>query len=104
MHLWREDELKRIATGRFHQLALSPDGRLLAGSSHAVGLALWDARTGERLLTRAEAPEAIAFSPDGSELTLLRNDTLRVLQLDVPATPEALHAWLQARADHGLKP
>jgi WD40 repeat protein len=53
-------------------VAVSPDGRLLAGAGFGKAVLLWDARSGT-LLRSLEAPKrtprrAIAFSPDGQML------------------------------------
>ena len=51
-------------------LAISPDGQVLAAACGALGLCLWDAHSGEPLL-RAEEPACtgpLAWSPDGTAL------------------------------------
>src|SRR5262249_6548657 len=49
-------------------VAVSPDGTRLA-SAGAQAVVLWDAATGERLLTLpGQLPDAVAFSPDGSRV------------------------------------
>jgi WD40 repeat protein len=69
----RKGERVRISAepiGWTRQLALSPDGRVLAGMTDVGSVALWDATTG-RLLRQLEEDaalggiNALAFSPDG---------------------------------------
>src|SRR5262245_47110309 len=50
-------------------VAVSPDGRMLAGGGFGKAIRIWDARTGE-LLRSLEGPKrttrrSIAFTPDG---------------------------------------
>jgi WD40 repeat protein/serine/threonine protein kinase len=58
--------------GELREAALSPDGRLAAAASataRAASLQVWEVRTGRATfapLSLPEAPNSIAFSPDGS--------------------------------------
>jgi WD40 repeat protein len=56
-----------------HDLALSPDGGLLAAACGGQGLLTWDARDGEprELVQLGRLPGPLAFSPDGSVLAVL---------------------------------
>ncbi|MFB7719425.1 WD40 repeat domain-containing protein [Nocardia sp. NPDC056100] len=49
-------------------MALSPDGTVLATSSGATGVHLWNTATGTRTRTITTPAQAMAFSPDGSLL------------------------------------
>jgi len=67
-----------------HTLALSPDGKLLATASGKAGersapVVLWDVDTGKQVRQLAFAGKGIlgvVFSPDGRQLTVLREDGL----------------------------
>lgn len=94
-------------------LAASPDGRLLAGSTDRAQLLLWDARTG-RLRDRlgrswkAEWIEDLAWRGDGRYLAvstfLEEHGVLRVLQPDgteVARVEERRGRWLPSIDFHG---
>jgi WD40 repeat protein len=49
-------------------LALSPDGRLLAGISYLDPVHIWDTQTGELLVQLNRSGHAVTFSPDGQRL------------------------------------
>ncbi len=55
----------------FNQLALSPDGRLIAGANWDSLVLVWDAQTGRelhRFLGHTNSVNALAFSPDGKHI------------------------------------
>jgi WD40 repeat protein len=57
--------------GGFANLALSPDGKVLAAVAEGSGLVTWDAATGKelrRLASRRGLGASLAFSPDGKVL------------------------------------
>jgi WD40 repeat protein len=49
-------------------LALSPDGRLLAGISYLAPIHIWDTATGKLLAQLNRCGHAVTFSPDGKRL------------------------------------
>jgi WD40 repeat protein/serine/threonine protein kinase len=58
---------ERITT----RVAFSPDGKRFAAPAHPVGIAIWDAETGNELVTLEGADvkfAQVAFSPDGRRL------------------------------------
>ncbi|MFJ6609513.1 WD40 repeat domain-containing protein [Streptomyces sp. NPDC091289] len=66
-----------------HALAISPDGRTLAGSlagSLAEDLYVWDVPSGRRLDVRKDGHSGpLAFTPDGKQLVTARPLVLREL-------------------------
>lgn len=84
-----------LATGRSRpvdesepvvQIAMSPDGRLLAGSVEEAGLVLLDARTGKlrrRLAGNGFAPNHIVFSADGSRVASISIGNSEAMVWDV---------------------
>jgi len=104
VYVWtRRTGLRQIRyPGSDIQLAISPDGRLLALASPGVALFVVDARSGATLRILDPADRA-AFSPDGRLLASGRNDGLLLIHaLDSgrvvhrawtdPGSPQAL-AW-----------
>jgi WD40 repeat protein/nucleoside phosphorylase len=72
-------------------VAFSPDGQRIASASHDNTLRLWDAASGEPLLTlqgHQSAVVAVAFSPDGHRIASTSNDN--TLRLWDTASGEAL--------------
>jgi DNA-binding SARP family transcriptional activator/WD40 repeat protein len=68
------------------QIALSPDGRLLAGSVEEAGLVLLDARTGKlrrRLEGSGFAPYYVVFSADGSRVSSISFENSEAMVWDV---------------------
>jgi WD40 repeat protein len=63
-------------------VAFSPDGRRLASASRGNTVKLWDAATGQEVLTlkgHTSAVTSVAFSPDGRRLASASQDsTVRV--------------------------
>lgn len=79
-------ELLRLETGPAAGVAFSPDGIRLATADYAAGTAsLWDAVTGEKMLTLAGHVGGVnqaIFSPDGTRLATAGEDgTARVWDL-----------------------
>ena len=84
-----------LATGRSRpvdesepvvQIAMSPDGRLLAGSVEEAGLVLLDARTGKlrrRLAGNGFAPNYTVFSADGSRVASISVGNSEAMVWDV---------------------
>ena len=78
---------RRIDTGgiRIVDVAVSPDGRLLAVTSHNPGLGVWDLKTGKQLSANGAGHEEpvrdLRFSPDGSQLVTAGMDG-RIVQWD----------------------
>lgn len=89
LRLWNSDTGKLLSTfiaKRVTDLAFSPDGRILAGSSRyrlwfdsqpgSSGVELWDLKTGQHLLPLSSGPlSALAFSPNGEVLATGGSDT-----------------------------
>jgi WD40 repeat protein len=70
-----EIEIQAVVDDDVYQMALSPDGEVLAASSGELPVRLWDAETGEHL--RTITPEGLdafvndlSWSPDGEHLAL----------------------------------
>ncbi len=65
---------KKLAFGQINavrQVALSPDGKTLAGVASDGFVYLWDVHTGKELIhIAAYGPTAVAFSPDGRTLAV----------------------------------
>jgi WD40 repeat protein/serine/threonine protein kinase len=55
-------------TGRVSRVAYSPDGKRLAGAGGDRTVKVWDAQTGQELLTLKDEGGGVAFSPDGKRL------------------------------------
>ena len=79
-------------------IAFSPDGALLATSSHDHTARLWDVSTAQELVTLdlADAePLAVAFSPDGRTLAC-RSSDLDTHLFDLRAHDAEIAKWLAA--------
>lgn len=81
----------------FHDLAFSPDGRKLGAVADGRGgktLMLWDSASGKSdgpVRTYAEAPESLAFSPDGRWMAVgLFDSTIRLSSLRDKQADEVL--------------
>jgi WD40 repeat protein len=85
VRLWDVDGAEKIADLEFENtpldLAFSPDGRLLAVGSLYQEVTVWDALTGVLLYTLDQTLEemtdgtrALAFTPDGGHLAVVRNE------------------------------
>jgi WD40 repeat protein len=55
-------------TARLECVAFSPDGQRLASGSSDQAVKVWNAHTGQQILTIKGAGSAVAFSPDGTRL------------------------------------
>lgn len=93
--LWRTETLEQTRViwcqERVDDLALSPDGTLLASTGPERGPQLWSVTSGELLhaLRGHEGQvEALAFHPDGSELATGGED--RTIRIWSPSTGEAV--------------
>lgn len=75
-------------------LALSPDGKLLATAYVGRGIQIWDVQSGASFFTSSYHSyiySSVVFSPDGTELaSVLGNNAIRIwdLTLDVSVNPE----------------
>jgi hypothetical protein len=68
--------------GEIHNVAFSPDGRLLAAGGFENQIYLWDALTGERLTRLKEHQgniNSLVFSPDGQRLASSSQDTTALI-------------------------
>ena len=85
VRLWNVDDSEKIADLEFEKmpldLAFSPDGSLLAVASIHLATTVWDVSTATLLYTLDQIMEgttdgtrAIAFTPDGGHLAVVRND------------------------------
>ncbi len=91
IHLWDVSTWKEvykfpISEADLNVIAFSPDGSLLAS-----GQAIWNAATKEIVQTLQERlvePSHVAFSPDGSQIVVVANRKIRVL--DVASGNEVL--------------
>lgn len=105
--LWTADSgklLRRLkASAGVNCLAISPDGRTLAGAGMDRSLRLWEIVSGQVLQTLQSKDEimSLAFSPDGRMLATAKNRTATRLSSDgttgVAETgkpePPRLHLW-----------
>jgi WD40 repeat protein len=89
-------------TGNVIRLAFSPDGTCLATASFDSTAKVWDAATGQELLTlfgNATNVSGVAFSPDGRRLITSGFDgTTRIYVLPI----EELVALAQSRVTRSL--
>jgi WD40 repeat protein len=61
-------DLLTLKGGASSSVAYSPDGKRLACANHAGTVRVWDAQTGQELLSLKDAGGTVAFSPDGKRL------------------------------------
>jgi WD40 repeat protein/tRNA A-37 threonylcarbamoyl transferase component Bud32 len=61
-------DLLTLKTGTASGVAFNPDGKRLASAVHDGTVKVWDAQTGQELLTLKGAAGTVAFSPDGKRL------------------------------------
>src|SRR5262249_35037991 len=65
--------------GQVNGVAYSPDGKRLASVAYDQTTRLWDAQTGQELLSLKGGGNSVAFSPDGKRLAINSADeTLKV--------------------------
>src|SRR5439155_1084357 len=100
--LFPADLLVLEHVGLVTSVAYSPDGKRLATGSVRGQMAMWDAQTGERLLTlegHSASIRCLAFSPDGKRLASASPD--KTVTLWDAESGQLLHT-LQGHADHVL--
>lgn len=85
VRLWTVDDFEKITDLEFSKgitdIAFSPDGSLLAAGSLYLETTIWDVETKTLLYTlnqeleqSTDGTRAIAFTPDGGHLAVVRND------------------------------
>jgi WD40 repeat protein len=80
--------MRMPANNSASSLAFSSDGsRLAAGGIGASNTALWDLENPGAPAQQFLAAEALALSPDGKRLATATNGSVRILDLQSPATP-----------------
>ena len=92
---------RRVADLAGHDPAWAPDGRLFFGKGNEIWVAEHDGSSPHRLLTAANFPQRLQFSPDGTHLRLTSVDpstsasSLWEAKLDGTELREVLPGWNQ---------
>jgi eukaryotic-like serine/threonine-protein kinase len=70
-------------TGSIHSVAWSPDGELIASSSWFRSVRVWNATSGQTIMTvsRPDFVRAIAWSPDSKQLAIAVDKTVQIREV-----------------------
>jgi WD40 repeat protein len=95
-------------TNDFHTLALSADGKLLAGGDYGDDILLWDAATGQevaRLVGHKSGVNSLVFWPDGKKLASGGADrTIRIWDIPTRTCVDTLRGHRQQVGQVALMP
>jgi WD40 repeat protein len=95
--LWdyrNEKEVMQLAANDcgINDLAVSPDGRMLASAHRDRSIRFWDLRTGQLMATIAEGVgwvKTLAYAPDGRRIAFGgQSGVVQFLKLDEQSMPE----------------